>query len=89
MFRVSLCDPLRSDNFLRTGQSANFQFADWNASKRPLATSPSRPLVDVGGRYRIDIRMSPAPMQRTFTRIPYPEVRWPFQTIRIVGKGKG
>lgn len=47
----------------------------------------NRPVADVGGRYRIDIRISPAQKQRTFARIPCTEVRWPFQTIRIVGKG--
>ncbi len=36
-------DPHRSDNFLQTGQSAKFRFANWSANKRPLATSPNRP----------------------------------------------
>ncbi|WP_246530147.1 hypothetical protein [Paraburkholderia podalyriae] len=46
-------DPLRSDNFFQTGQSANSGFANWGANKRPLTTAPNRPRAAGRGRHPI------------------------------------
>lgn len=41
----------------------------------------SRPVSDIGVHYRIDIRTSPAPRQRTFVWNPCPGIRRSFPTV--------